>query len=245
MTTTRIALISDVHGNEVALDAVLAELRRAGVDRIVCLGDVTTLGPRPSAVLQRLEDLGCACILGNHDEFMLEPELVHDYAKVPLIASAVQWAHAQLSTREIDFVRTFQRTLEVPLDASNRLLLFHGTPESNTTDLLATTPRDAVDVMLDGRHAPVMAGGHTHIQMLRQHKGALIVNPGSVGMPFKEYVGGGPPEILAQAEYAIVTSNNGSIGVELHRVPLDRRLLRSAAESVDFPMSAPLSQAYA
>ncbi|HEY6561285.1 MAG TPA: metallophosphoesterase family protein [Polyangiaceae bacterium] len=245
MTTTRIGLISDVHGNEIALEAVLEKLRDVRVDRIVCLGDVAALGPRPVAVLQQLEDIGCECLLGNHDEFMIQPELVLGYAKVPLIAAAVEWCHAQLTTRELDFIRTFKRTLELPLDSVNRLALFHGTPESNTTDLLATTPRDVVDEMIREHEAQVMAGGHTHIQMLRQHRGMLIVNPGSVGMPFKEYVGGGPPEILCQAEFAVVESNNGSITVELYRLPLDRRSLRSAALSVDFPMSTPLAQHYA
>jgi hypothetical protein len=64
-------------------------------------------------------------------------------------------------------------------------------------------------------------------------------------MPFKEYVGGGPPEILCQAEFAVVESNNGSITVESYRLPLDRRSLRSAVLSVDFPMSTPLAQHYA
>ncbi len=244
MTTTRIALISDLHGNELAFEAVLEEIRRVGVDRTVCLGDVAALGPRPLAVLQRLNDLRCACILGNHDEFMIRPELVQAYSQVPLITSAIEWCRAQLSQRELDFIASFERTLELPLDGSNRMLLFHGTPQSNTTDLLATTPPETVDAMLAGPTAQVMAGGHTHIQMLRQHRGTLIVNPGSVGMPFRAYVGGGPPEILAHAEFAIVTSSSGSVRVELHRLELDRRALRNAALAVDFPMSASLAQMY-
>src|SRR3954468_20883448 len=65
----RIALISDVHGSELALNAVLADIARTGVDQIVCLGDTATLGPRPREVLERLAELRCICILGNHDEF--------------------------------------------------------------------------------------------------------------------------------------------------------------------------------
>jgi predicted phosphodiesterase len=245
MTHTRIALISDLHGSEIALDTVLQEVKRSGVDRIVCLGDVATLGPQPLAVLHRLQDIGCDCILGNHDEFMLDSELVHSYSEIPLIVSAVDWCRAQLSSRELDFIRAFARTLELPLDGSNTLFLFHGTPESNMTDLLATTPPDVVDDMLRGQRAQVMAGGHTHIQMVRQHRGALIVNPGSVGMPFRAHTGGGPPEILPHAEFAIVSSRNGAITVELQRLALDGRKLRDAALSVDYPMSKPLARAYA
>ncbi|MEO6600819.1 MAG: metallophosphoesterase family protein, partial [Polyangiaceae bacterium] len=68
----RVALISDLHGNELAFNAVLADIARQGVDQIICLGDVATLGPRPRDVLGRLAELRCVCILGNHDEFMLD-----------------------------------------------------------------------------------------------------------------------------------------------------------------------------
>jgi predicted phosphodiesterase len=69
----RIALISDIHGNEVALEAVLKDIKKAGVDQIACLGDVVALGPLPVAVLQMIQDLDCPCVLGNHDAFMIDP----------------------------------------------------------------------------------------------------------------------------------------------------------------------------
>lgn len=245
MGTTRIALISDLHGNEIALEAVLADIGRRGVEQTVCLGDVATLGPRPLAVLERLQRLGCVCILGNHDEFMLEPSLVDDYSKIPVLRDAVGWCHAQLPSDAVEYIRGFRRSFELELDQHNRLFLFHGTPESNVVDLLATTPPDQLDEMLAGHRAAVMAGGHTHIQMLRQHRGLLLVNPGSVGMPFKEYVGGGPPVVLPYAEYATIESAAGALSVQLQRVPLEKSQLRQAALSVDNPLSASLAQMYA
>ncbi len=239
------ALISDLHGNELALEAVLDDLARTGVDRIVCLGDVATLGPRPGAVLARLRALGCACILGNHDEFLLDPQLVHTYTELPIIVEAVDWCRRQLSSSELDFVRTFQAGLEIALDDQATLTLFHGSPRSHMEDLLATTPPDELDRLLDGRSTTVMAGGHTHIQMLRQHRGSLLVNPGSVGLAFKEYVSGGPPTVLAHAEYATVESRDGVVEVSLRRVPLDRRALREAAAASDNPMRSVLEQQYA
>jgi predicted phosphodiesterase len=99
--------------------------------------------------------------------------------------------------------------------------------------------------MLDGRSATVLAGGHTHVQMLRQHRGMLLVNPGSVGMPFREYVGGREPELMAHAEYAIVEAEGGEVGVSLRRVPLDRGALRRAAAESDNPMRGALVAQYA
>ena len=67
----RVALISDIHGNSVSLEAVLADIERENVDQIICLGDISTLGPKPVEVMDRIRDLGCECILGNHDFFLL------------------------------------------------------------------------------------------------------------------------------------------------------------------------------
>ena len=90
------------------------------------------------------------------------------------------------------------------------------------------------------------AGGHTHLQMLRQHRGALVVNPGSVGMPFVEAPVAGPPRIMAHAEYAIVDGGDGgAVAVELKRVPLDRAALRAQAAACDFPLRDWLVAQYA
>jgi putative phosphoesterase len=238
----KIALISDLHGNEVALAATLASIRRGGADQIVCLGDVATLGVRPGAVLQTLRDLGCLCIMGNHDEFLLEPEMVKGYNEAPIIAAAVDWCRDRLGPQELAFVRGFQRKAEIPLEGSAKLLVFHGSPRSHMEDLLATTPPEELDRLLDGQGATVMAGGHTHVQMLRQHHGMLLVNPGSVGMPFRDYVGGKVPRIMPHAEYAVVEAAGGGVNVQLHRVPLDRAALQASVRDSDNPLAAGLLQ---
>lgn len=241
----RIALISDIHGNEVALEAVLADIAQHGADQVVCLGDVATLGPRPEAVLARLRDAGCLCILGNHDAFLLDPALIHTYTEAPIIVQAVDWCRSRLSAAELDFVRGFAPTRRLALDEGCELLLFHGSPRSHMEDLLATTSESKLDEALAGASATAMAGGHTHIQMLRQHRGILLVNPGSVGMPFKEYVAGRTPTLLPHAEYALVEAKQGAISVLLRRVPVDRRALRAAISGCDNPLAGLLLQQYA
>lgn len=236
----RLALISDLHANELALDAVLADARRAGFDQLVCLGDVATLGPRPDAVLDRLRDLGCPCILGNHDEFMLDDALIHRYSESPLIVSSVDATRAALSADALAFIRTFERTMTL-----DDVFLYHGTPRSNMEDLLSTTPAELVDQMLAGHRALVMVGGHTHLQMLRQHHGILLVNTGSLGMPFREYASGGPPVILPHAEYAIVEVRGDGASVELRRVVLDSQALASQVDGWDNPLAVPLRASYA
>jgi hypothetical protein len=95
-------------------------------------------------------------------------------------------------------------------------------PRSHMEDILAFTPPEALDAMLAGTPAAVLAGGHTQIQMLRQHHGPLLVNPGSVGLAFKDYVGGRAPAILSHAEYALIEEFGGVIGVSLRRLALDK-----------------------
>jgi predicted phosphodiesterase len=232
-----VALISDLHANRLALDAVLDDATRAGAERVVCLGDVATLGPEPHAVLARLQALGCACIVGNHDSFMLDADLIRSYTEAPPVVAAVDWCRAQLSTAELDFVRSFVPTLTVPLGGAATLFCYHGTPRSNLEDLLVTTPSATVDEMVRGHAATVMAGGHTHLPMVRQHHGTLIVNPGSVGLPFMKHEGGGPPTVMANAEYALVESiDTGAVEVRLRRLPLDKRALRDQAAACDFPL---------
>jgi putative phosphoesterase len=232
----RVALISDLHANLVALEAVLADAERAGVDAILCLGDVATLGPQPEALLARLEGLGCTCIRGNHDDFLLDPALIHRYTEAPIVVEAVSWCQARTTDTHRAFLASFVPQARIALGEGIELLAFHGTPRSNMEDLLATPPPDRLDEMLDGHAAPVMTCGHTHIQMLRQHRGTLIVNPGSVGMPFADFVPGSAPILMWHAEYAIVSVQDGVVSADLRRVPVDMAASRAAMAASDNPL---------
>lgn len=241
----RVALISDVHANLLALRTVLSAIEGDRVDQVACLGDVANLGPQPKETLGLLKEQGIPCLMGNHDAFMLDPGLVHTYTDQPVIIQAVAWSRARLEQDDLDFMATFQPSLRLTLDGGVDLLLFHGSPRSNVDDLLATTPPEDIDRMLAGHQAAVMASGHTHIQMLRQHKGALLVNPGSVGCPFLEYVAGAPPKVMPYAEYAVVESRQGAIEVSLRRLPLDKKELYRSVEQSDFPLREMMLQQYA
>jgi hypothetical protein len=118
---TRIALISDIHANEVAVRAVLTEIHRTGVDQVICLGDVATLGPRPNAVIEILGELGCRCIMGYHDEFVLDAGLVRTYTAAPQLVASINWTRCHLSRVELDFLRGFERSCEITLAARDRL----------------------------------------------------------------------------------------------------------------------------
>ena len=96
----------------------------------------------------------------------------------------MDWCRSRVSVADLYFVRGFHRTWALPLEGETSLFLFHGSARSNMGDLLATTPPELVDEMLAGRRAAVLAGSHTNVQMLRQHRGMLIVNPAVSGCHF-------------------------------------------------------------
>lgn len=235
----RIALLSDIHGNLVSLNAVLADIQSQQVDDIVFLGDMATLGPQPHEVVERMRSLDCTCIMGNHDTYLSDPMALQAYSNTPWLNQAVRWCIQQLSPEDLAFIRSFKPSLEISLNPdqpeTNKLLCFHGSPRSDVDTILATTPKKKLKKMLNHHQATVFAGGHTHIQMIRQHKGLLIMNPGSVGQPFAQSPFKNTPCIMPWAEYAIVSWNQGILSVGLRRVPIDLDAVRQAAYNSTLP----------
>ena len=129
----RTALISDIHGNLLSLEAVLADMEREQVDQVVFLGDLATLGPQPCEVVARIKSLNCPCIMGNHDTYLIDPSLLRTYTDEPWFLDTIDWCIQQLSDDDLAFISTFQPTLKVPLDwgdhRANSLRCFHGSPK--------------------------------------------------------------------------------------------------------------------
>jgi predicted phosphodiesterase len=231
----RIALISDIHGNFVSLTAVLAHIYQANVDQIICLGDVATMGPQPREVVDCLMAFDCPCLMGNHDAFLLNPSLAASYMPLPWFDDVVAWTVRQLSAAQIDYIRHFPSQYHLPLADGQELLCFHGSPDSYFTNILATTSSADLDRLFNDHRTTIMAGGHTHVQMLRQHLGIWVLNVGSVGMPFEQMPFVGAPRFLPWAEYTIVQVVNGVLSVEMHRVPVDVAQVKEAAYASSLP----------
>lgn len=221
----RLALISDIHANLVALDAVLRDIDRAGVDLIACLGDMVDVGPRPGATVERLRARCDVLLRGNHDPLDESPQN-------PFLADLEAWTHDQLDPSVRGWLRALPAEAVIELEGAS-VWCVHGSPVSATGSVLDTTPRDLLRSWMAERAHDVLACGHTHVQLCRRVDATLIVNAGSVGMPFLEaYDGSGPPVVLPWAEYAMVTSVAGMVSVELRRVSYDRaELRRSVLES--------------
>lgn len=214
----QLGLISDIHGNRLALDTVVEELEREGVDQIVCLGDVA-VGPQPAEALQGIRELGCPVVMGNWDAaFLGDMPKPRDEVGRMLVEIGEWWA-AFLTPEDREFMASFQPRIDLELDG-RLAVCFHGSPHSYDDWIFATTPDEELRAMLDGFDQPIFLGGHTHLQLIRRFEEAVIVNPGSVGLPFREWWPR-PVRISPWAEYGIVRSGDGRLSIELRRSPYD------------------------
>jgi predicted phosphodiesterase len=238
--SSTIALIADIHGNLAALDAVLDALQAEPPDQIVCLGDVAATGPQPREVLRRLRELGCPLVMGNADAELLDaatPGLETD-EESRRIADISRWCAAQLDDADRAFLASFQPTVEISLGEERSLLCCHGSPRNYDDVIVATTPDDEIDPMIAGHEAPIIAGGHTHIRMLRAYRGREIVNPGSVGLAY-QFFPDGSLRVPPWAEFAMLSqADAGAVSVDFRRVPYDRDAIVRAMTEREMPHAA-------
>ena len=234
----RIALISDIHGNAIALQTTLEDIQKQNVDRIICLGDVAATGPQPHESLVLLKSLNCPVIQGNTDARLLEPpseprENLSEFMQQ--IEDIDDWCAEQLDDADRDFLKAFVPTYQIQFDANVDLLCFHGSPNYHSDFINALTPEEDLDKLYSGFHATIMAGGHTHEQMFRRYKDMILLNPGSVGLSYQYPYDDGEPYNAGWAEYAIVAYEKGNLTVEMKRVALDIDRMVALLRESDMP----------
>jgi putative phosphoesterase len=231
----RVAVVSDMHGNAVAFRAALADIERQDVDLIVSLGDVAQGGPQPVECVELLRELQCPCVFGNSDEFLLTLDLgaepIEDEEQRQRLLDVAQWSREQLGEHGLEFLGSFQPTVEVEVGGRN-VLCCHATPGSNEDVVLPTTPSEEVRTTLDGVTADAIAAGHVHLQWLRRFGQVLWFCVGSVGLVYehKEPLDDVPFEPCS--EYALVSDD---LAVEFRRIAFDVEQVIEDARAKDFP----------
>lgn len=231
----RTALVSDVHGNAVALEAVLADLARRPVDQVVALGDMLQGGPQPAEVADRLAELGGPVVLGNADAFLLDPEAGSEPATEKLLEMR-EWSLAQLGADRLELIRGFAPTVEKELGAGQTLLAFHGSPTSYDDFLLPAMPEGVFRELVGATGASLLAGGHVHLQFVRRVGDALFVNPGSVGLSYDHEQADEGFRADPWADYAVVeTTPDGSLELAFRRVPFDAAEVAAASLASGMP----------
>jgi putative phosphoesterase len=233
----RLAAIADIHGNCLALEAVLADIRRLGIDTVVNLGDHLS-GPLEA---RRTADLLMACnfpsIRGNHDRWLIEKNPAE-------MGPSDKAAHAQLDAAH----RAWLAALPATLVFRDEIFLCHGTPASDTIywmEQVSASGRvemasiEDIEAAAESIDRPVILCGHTHIpRVVRLRDGRLIVNPGSVGCP--GYTDDEPVHHVVQAGtpdacYAVLEKQSGRWSVAFRHVPYDNLAAAEMARAANRP----------
>lgn len=230
----RIALISDIHGNLTALDAALADIARRGAKQIICLGDVAVYGPQPREVIARLRDLAIPTVMGNTDQWLLNPEPWSSNEEDKAQIEIEMWNAGLLSGSDQAAVAGYAPLLPLDYGGGFTLLAYHGSPRNFNDRVRPITPEEELDAWFPDNRARIMAGGHTHEAMIRRYGGGTLVNPGSVGQPSYQSANG-RSVIPTWAEYALVEWDGGALAVTLLRVTYPLADLRAAVLASEMP----------
>jgi predicted phosphodiesterase len=194
-------VLSDIHGNVQALDAVLADPRCVAADEIVVLGDVVA-GTFPSECFDRLTALGARVhfLRGNADRIVLEDDGVES-----------RWSRDRLGSERLAAVARWPTTFVIEVEQVGSVRCIHATPRGDEDILTLITPEADAASCFEGTLEPVVLGGHTHIQFERHVRDWRFVNVGSVGRPREIHPAAywallGPDVELVYTEYDVVAA---------------------------------------
>lgn len=206
----RIAALYDVHGNLPALQAVLAELERERVDRVVFGGDLVS-GPWPKETLDRTHELGgsAAYIRGNTERLIFESVAEHH-----------SWARDRLTEEDADALALWPLSVSLPVDGLGDVLFCHATPRSDEEIISPSSVPERWEEALEAVAESTVVCGHTHIQFDGTFAGRRVVNPGSVGAP----------TVRAAAWWAVLGPD-----VEWHTTNYDVPGMVAAARELGYP----------
>lgn len=214
------AVISDIHGNMQALEAVMNDIKNEEkITNILCLGDIALAGPQPQLTVNKIKELvemdGAVCIQGNTDKMIADysEEVLADLrSKNQIMANALESDVKLLSDEQKEFLRNLPEQANIEYSNTN-VLLVHGSPRQNDENIFPDMPIEHVEEIVGRVDADVILCGHTHVPCGYQtNSRKTVVNAGSVGRPFSDE---------PKACYAILDLGLGCISVKHKYVAYD------------------------
>ena len=204
----RIVVLSDIHSNLNALEAVVTSL--SDYDEVICLGDVVGYGPQPNEVIKLLQELHPGTVLlGNHDHAVVTGN-VDDFS--PHAAEAVEWTRREVSQPSRDYLARLTPSAKT-VRCGTMLAMFHGSPMDPLSEYIYPgLPTSLYRSLMKTAEAKIVLLGHTHIPMLHKLDGSVLANPGSVGQP---------RDGDRRASFAILTISEEEVRFDLQRVEYD------------------------
>jgi putative phosphoesterase len=224
-----LGLIGDVHGNDLALEAVLGAARRAGAEALLVTGDLVGYYFSPARVLALLNAWQTWTVRGNHEDMLVRArsdngaltEIDHKYG------CGLRLALSDLSCEELDRLCGLPHPLEVEI-GGRQILLGHGAPWDNDYYVYPDATADVLERCAAGGHDLVVLG-HTHYAMVHRVGATTIVNPGSVGQPRDRRPG---------AAWALYDTSTGEISLRRESYPVERVVAQAEACDPSHPYLA-------
>lgn len=220
----KIAVISDIHANFPALEAVMKDIRRENCEKVFCLGDLAMAGPQPHMVIDFVrKQSDWTVIQGNTDKLIAEysQKTYEDVKQMyPMMANALADDARILEEDKKQYLKSLPPQLELEIEGV-KVLLVHGSPRKNNENIFPNMPLNDVEEMIKDTDADLIFCGHTHQPCGYQTSSKqTVVNVGSVGRPMTE---------VPDACYVVADFNNGGFSINHKFVDYDRKL---AAEIV-------------
>src|SRR5579875_28736 len=207
----RVAVISDIHGNQLAFEAVLRDLEnQPRCDQLIIAGDLCLNGPRPREVLQMVQNLHCPVIQGNVDLETVTRALEKGEKK----RNTVGWTREQIGPEGIAYLAGLPFSQRVNNPAGQDLLVVLANPLNLEDALFPNADDESLEYFLGSLDAQIgaLAFGHLHIAYVRRWRGLLLADVASCGVPRDEDL---------RAAYGILTWQDGQWEAEIRRVPYD------------------------
>jgi len=234
----RLAVISDVHGNLPALEAVLNDLQQYEVDGIIVAGDLVGGGPQAVEAIRLLRSFGSLMIRGNSDNGLLH----YDTGEAPANRhtchqfALLRWTHRHVDRETLDFIKSLPEQRVVELAGTAAIRVVHGSPRNPSESIFPDRDPATLDLALAQTSEPVLVCGHTHIPWKIERDDRLALNPGAVCGPLNGEVG---------AQYALLSWCDDHWRARHLTIPYDLERIRLACrESGLLEEGGALAQAF-
>ncbi|MDR0266487.1 MAG: metallophosphatase family protein [Sphingobacterium sp.] len=230
----QLAIISDIHANIIALDAVLADISKRDITQIYCLGDLVDFAPWGNEVIARIQEKNILCLLGNHDQRIAFDEAIiplphHDAKETLNREIAINLSKKEISAPHKKWLATLPYNIELTFKIGKslrKILLVHASLQSNDEYIHQSTPKADLSAQLKKRAIDILVMGHTHHSYVQQSEDILFVNCGSVGRS---------KEKDRKATYSIITLSKEGVEAQIVKVDYPIIEVAKAIYSSDIP----------
>ncbi len=206
-----LGIISDVHANIVALDAVFECFKKHKVDQVLCLGDLVGYGPSPNEVIERIRSERVMCTLGEADERIAYRFTGHHRKREGVADATLEWTSTVLEPQNLSFLRYLPVQARLKTSAG-RLRYFHSSMYSPSERIDLDLDPEGLQGVLREHRCNILATGKTHVPVVKSLGTGWIINPGSVGLSLNGEPG---------ADYALIRVEGGKVEITMDKVEYD------------------------